>query len=175
MAMPGPDFPKALTLSLLVSLALFIALLMINEPLQTSAAPKGIVSFQMAGTLDEAANILASWDSDAISSARTSLWLDFLFAAAYVLTLLLITKHLSRDRPGVWERTVSRWVRSLFVGAGACDVAENILLLNNLESPNDSISLAATLFALAKFTGLILGLAGLVILRAARRHPLSRS
>jgi len=61
MLMPGPDFPKALTFGLLVSLTLFIALLLINEPLQTGAAPKGIVSFQMAGTLDHATTILASW------------------------------------------------------------------------------------------------------------------
>jgi hypothetical protein len=175
MTLPGSDFPKALTLSLLVSLILFIALLVINEPLQTSAAPKGIVSFQMAGTLDQASDILASWDSDAMSSARASLWLDFAFAAAYVVSLLLLTRHLSRDRPGVRERTVSRLVRGLFIAAGASDVVENILLLNNLDSPSDSLSMAATLFALAKFTGLILGLAGLVILRAARRHPLSHS
>lgn len=173
MLLPGPDFPKALTVSLLATLVFFIALLLINEPLQTSAAPKGIVSFEMAGTLDHATKILASWDSDAIASATASLWLDFAFAATYVLTLILLTKHLSRDRPGVRERTVSRWVRSLFIGAGASDVAGNILLLNNLESPGESVSLAATLCALAKFTGLILGLAGLVILRAARRRPLS--
>lgn len=174
MRMPGPDFPKALSTGLLVSLVLFIALLLINEPLQTSVAPKGMVSFQMAGTLDQATEILASWDDNAISSARTSLWLDFAFAIAYVLTLCLLTKHLSRDRPGRRARSVSRWVRGLFIAAGSFDVAENILLLNNLDSPNQTMSLAATLCALAKITGLILGLAGLVILRAARRHPVSQ-
>lgn len=174
MIVPGSDFPKALTLGLLASAALFIALLLINKPLQTSAAPKGIVSFQMAGTLDQASDILESWDSNAVSSARASLWLDFAFAGAYVLTLLLLTTHLSRDRPGGRARAVSRWVRGLFITAGTFDVAENILLLNNLDSPTETMSLAATLCALAKFTGLILGLAGLVILRAARRHQLVR-
>lgn len=175
MRMPGPDFPKALALGLLVSLVLFIALLLINEPLQTAAAPKGMLSFQMAGTLDHATTIRASWDGDALPWARASLWLDFAFAIAYTLTLILLTKHLSRDRPGRRARAVSRWVRGLFIAAGSFDVAENVLLLNNLDSPNASMSLAATLSALAKFTGLILGLAGLVILRAARRHPLPHS
>ena len=173
MALSGTDSPKNLILGLLVSLVLFIALLLINEQLQTNQAPKGIVSFQMAGTLDHAAEILASWNSEGIFWARASLWLDFLFAPTYVVTLLLLTRHLSRDRPGVRERTVSRWVRGLFIGAGTADLAENILLLNNLEPPTDSISLAATVCALTKITGLILGIAGLVILRAARRRPFS--
>lgn len=174
MLVSGPEFPKALTLGLMASLVLFITLLLINKPLETSAAPKGIVSFQMAGTLDQASAILESWDSNAVSSARTSLWLDFAFAGAYVLTLLLLTVHLSRDRPGRRARTVSKWVKGLFITGGIFDVAENILTLNNLDSPTETMSLAATLCALAKFTGLILGLAGLVILRAARRHQLVR-
>jgi hypothetical protein len=175
MAMSGTDSPKNLIIGLLSCLTLFTALLLINEQLQTNQAPKGIVSFQMAGTLDHAREIVTSWNSEAMFWARTSLWLDFLFIPVYVLTLLLLTRHLSRDRPGVRERTVSRWVRGLFTGAGTADVAENILLLNNLEPPSDSISLAATICALTKFTGLMLGLAGLVILRAARRSPLSQS
>lgn len=174
MLMSGSDFPKALTLGLLVSLVLFIALLLINEPLQTNQAPKGIVSFQMAGTLEQASEILESWDSNAVSSARASLWVDFAFTGAYVLTLLLLTTHLSRDRPGRRARAVTRWVKGLFITSGTFDLAENVLLLNNLDSPTETMSLAATLCALAKFTGLILGLAGLVILRAARRHQLVR-
>ncbi|MDI9246529.1 hypothetical protein [Marinobacter sp. CHS3-4] len=173
-ALPRPHLPRALSVSLLVTVMLFVVLVLVNQPLQTSPAPKGIISLQMAGSLDHVREILASWNGEGMAWARASLWLDFAFAPAYVLTLLLLTRHLSRDRPGVRERTVTRWVRGMFIGAGTCDVAENILLLNSLESPSESLNLAATLFALAKFTGLILGLAGLVILRAARRHPLSR-
>ena len=64
-------------------------------------------------------------------------------------------------------------MKSLFVFAGLCDISENVLLLISLEGPSDALSLWATVFALGKFTGLVLGVAGLVILRAARRHPLS--
>ena len=105
--------------------------------------------------------------------AQVSLWLDFLLVPAYVFTLLMLTNQLTQDRPGVRERNVARWVRALFVSAGISDVAENILLLNNLNPPTDSLSLSATLCALVKFTGLLLGIAGLVIIRAARRHPLA--
>ncbi len=173
MALPKLGFPMSLNLSLLVSLALFIALLLINQPLETTAAPKGIVSLQMAGSAERSLEIVASWGSEAIGYARLSLWLDFLFAVAYVSTLLLLTRHLSRDRPGVREQTFSRSATLLFLSAGMADIAENAIMLNNLHSPSDVLSMAVTVLALAKFTGLILGLAGLVVLRAARRHPLS--
>ena len=105
--------------------------------------------------------------------AQISLWLDFLFVPAYLATLIFLTNHLMRDRPGVRERNVARWVKALFVTAGAGDLTENILLLNNMDPPTDMVSLSATLCALVKFTGLMLGCAGLVIIRAARRHPLA--
>jgi len=66
-------------------------------------------------------------------------------------------------------------VRALFVIAGISDVAENIVLLNNFNPPSDSLSLTATILALVKFTGLILGMAGLVVIRASRRRPLTHS
>ena len=51
-------------------------------------------------------------------------------------------------------------------------MAENLVLLNNVNPATDALSLAAAILALLKYTGLILGVAGLVIIRAARRHPL---
>ena len=42
-----------------------------------------------------------------------------------------------------------------------------------MDPPTDVVSLSATVCALIKFTGLMLGVAGLVIIRAARRHPLA--
>ena len=79
-----------------------------------------------------------------------------------------------RAAPVVFS-AVARWVRALFVIAGISDVAENIVLLNNFNPPSDSLSLTATILALVKFTGLILGMAGLVVIRASRRRPLTHS
>lgn len=163
--------PKSLKASLLLAAVLLIALLLVNQPLQTGSAPQGIVSFQMAGTADQSHAILRSWRADGVVWAKVSLWLDFLFIPAYVLALLHLTRHLMRDRPGIRERVVARWIRAMFLAAGLSDGAENILLLNNFNPPTDMVSLSATICALVKFTGLTLGGAGLVIIRAARRHP----
>lgn len=165
--------PKRLGLSLLITAGLLLVLVLVNQPLQTGSAPQGIVSFQMAATADQSLAIIRSWRQEGLLWAQVSLWLDFLFVPAYLFTLIILTNHLSRDRPGVRERTVARWVKTLFVAAGTGDMAENILLLNNMDPPTDMLSLSATVCALIKFTGLMLGAAGLVILRAARRHPLA--
>ncbi|KPP99265.1 hypothetical protein [Marinobacter sp. HL-58] len=166
-------FPRRLNLSLLVTAALLLVLTLVNQPLQTGSAPQGMVSFQMAATADQSMAIIRSWRQDGMLWAHVSLWLDFLFVPAYLVTLIFLTSHLTRDRPGVRERTVARWVKALFVAAGTGDIAENILLLNNMDPPTDVLSLSATICALIKFTGLMLGAAGLVIIRAARRHPLA--
>lgn len=44
--------PKTLRATLIAALALLVALILVNQPLQTGSAPQGIVSFQMAGTAD---------------------------------------------------------------------------------------------------------------------------
>ena len=155
-------FPKSLKASLVVAAVLLFALLMVNQPLQTASAPQGIVSYQLAGTADQAHAIFRSWGSEGVAWAKVSLWLDFLFIPAYMLALIHLTRHFTRDRPGIRERVGARWVR-----------AENILLLNNFNPPTDEMSLSATLCALIKFTALTLGIAGLVIIRASRRHPLA--
>ncbi|WP_227664275.1 hypothetical protein [Marinobacter litoralis] len=170
---PKRPLGMALAVSLALSAALFLALLVMNQPLKTASAPQGIISFQLAGTAQHAQAILASWQPDNTTWARASLWLDFAFIAAYVTLLLQLTRRFSVDRPGVRERIVAKWVRLLFIVAGTSDVLENLALLNNFNPPDNSLSMAASIFALVKFTGLLLGLAGLIILRAARRQPLT--
>lgn len=164
--------PRNLKALLALTLVILATLWLINLPLETSSAPQGVVSFQVAGTADQAHAILMSWQREGEVWAKGYLWLSLAFIPVYLITLLRLTNHLNRDRPGVRERMVARWVRALFVAAALTDLGENVLLLNNFNPPSDTVSLWATIFALIKYTGLMLGLAGLVIIRAARRHPL---
>ncbi len=168
-----PALPKSLKAYLTATLVLLAALVMINQPLKTGSAHQGIVSYQLAGSAEQALAIVQSWGDEGLQWAKISLWVDFLFIPVYCLTLILLTRHCTLDRPGVRERTTARWILTLFIVAGLADVTENVLLLNNLEAPTDAVSSAAAISALAKFTALTLGIAGLVIIRAARRHPLA--
>lgn len=167
-----PPIPRHLKLLGLTTFALFAVLVAINIPLITYAAPQGVISLQFAVTAEQTIQILHSWGAGNSYWAEASLLLDLPFIAVYVSTLLALTGYLLLDRPGIRERQAGRWVRGLFVAAGASDVGENICLLSNLTEPTDTLSLTASLFALVKFTALLLGTAGLLIIRASRRHSL---
>lgn len=167
-----PVLPKNLKTCLIATVLLLAVLIMINQPLKTEFAPQGMVSFQLAGNAEQALAIAQSWGEQGLQRAKFSLWIDFLFIPVYCLTLILLTRQCMLDRPGIRERSTARLIRTLFISAGLADAAENVLLLNSLDTPTDAISLAATISALVKFTALTVGIAGLVIIRAARRHPL---
>lgn len=167
-----PPPPAPLKMGALATLVMFLILAGINQPLMTPFAPKGIVSLQMAADAKHTLSILASWGEHGLLWAQASLWLDFLFVAAFVATLFMLTNYLLEDRPGVRERKVGHWVKAAFIGSGLSDITENALLLNNLSAPTDTLSMTASVFALLKFTLLILGAAGLLIIRTERRHPL---
>lgn len=156
-----------------VTLALLIMQVGFNQPLQTAAAPQGMLSFQLATTAEGARAIADSWSGSVWASA--SLWSGFLFAALYTGLLILLTNHLLVDRPGVRERKTGRWVRGLFVTAGLAHVIEYSILLANLDTPSDRLSLWATVLALLNYTALLVGIAGLVVIRAARRRPIPTS
>lgn len=147
----------------------------LNQPLQTPVSPQGMLNFQLAATAENAAAIARSWADAGIGWAWASLWSGFLFAVLYSTLLVLFTNHLLVDRPGVRERKNGSWVRGLFIAAGLTHIAEYSLLLANLDAPSDRLSLSATLLALINYTALLVGIAGLVVIRAARRHPLHHS
>ncbi|MFE8071285.1 hypothetical protein QQM79_09505 [Marinobacteraceae bacterium S3BR75-40.1] len=156
----------------LVTIALLIALILINQPLVTPAAPQGMISLQMAETLARSQPILSEWQGQELW-AQGLLAFEFVFILSYLSFLLGLDRHLLSERPGVREQKTGKVARRLFiVGAGA-DALENIGLLWMLSDPLAALPLTITLLALIKFSALALGLAGLVVLRFARGHPLN--
>ncbi|WP_166269695.1 hypothetical protein [Marinobacter caseinilyticus] len=166
-----PTVSHPLKWSLLLSLALLLMLTAINQLLITLHAPQGIISFQLAASVKQSLLILDSWGDTGIRWAMIALWLDFVFIAVYLAALLLLTDHLLSNRRGVREQKVGRAVKALFLAAGVSDAGENILLLSNLSAPTEGVSIAATTCAMLKFTGLIIGTAGLIVIHSTRRRP----
>jgi hypothetical protein len=60
-----------------------------GAPLTTEAAPYGVVSFELAGSIKKMVAILSSWDVNAQLRASFGLGLDYLFMAVYASTIAL--------------------------------------------------------------------------------------
>lgn len=159
MRYPIPAGKRLLVFLIMLVLTLVVSRLM-RGPLQTSAAPAGIVSFELAGSETQARAILAAWDAQARSFAEYSLRLDFLFLIGYSTTLglaCLWADSVIRARglpfqigvPLAW----AMWLAALF------DTLENIALLVVLHGqPQSPWPQIARWSAIPKFTLVLIGL-----------------
>lgn len=161
---------------LTLALILFAIFSILDRPLQTEAAPNGIVSFELAGNPPRARAITNSWKQmslplSAVAGqpnpeivngsyvyAAFSLGLDYLFMPIYALAIAFATLVAARKHDG--------WLRSLGAVAGyaACaamlfDALENYSLLQvlvgNIESAYPAI---AAFCAIVKFGLILFGL-----------------
>jgi len=166
----------------LIALLLVYALIgLVSLPLANPTAPSGIVSFELAGTPERAAEIIASWDARAQRYAAFGLGFDYLFMLTYAAALFLAcltAGQVLRERG--WP--LSRWAGGLagaaWVAAGL-DAIENLgLALVLLESAGAPWPQIARLCALGKFALLFIGLVyaffGLAIYLLSRLKPASR-
>ncbi len=126
--------------------------------LRTSAAPGGIVSFELARNADSAQAIVNSWDANARLYAAFGLGLDYLFMPAYALALSLGLLLASGNKTG-WYRHFAAWMGWGMFAAALFDAVENYALWKELTggvfSPYPEI---AALCATIKFILLIMGL-----------------
>lgn len=169
----------AFGVSALASLGLLLLLNLTGSPLITPEAPLGIVSYELAGSVEKANAILVSWDATAQRAAAFNLGLDYLFMLAYGLAFSLacwITGDALRAR-GWSLASLAKPLAMAAWAAAAFDAVENIALTRMLLS---GATLApwpemARLCALFKFALLFLGLMyvfyGLVVKLIVRRFP----
>lgn len=123
---------RAVAFWLLVTLMLIVLVVLqvVGQPLQTAAAPRGIVSYELAGDPATTQAILDSWDSNARVHAGFSLGLDYLFMPLYAATIALGCLWgvgALRRRPGPLVG-LGRWLAWGVGLAALCDVVENIAL-----------------------------------------------
>lgn len=149
-----------------LAILLIIALQLLGGPLKTAAAPAGIVSFELAGSIANAERILSSWDGLARAYAGLNLGLDFLFIVAYAgaigLGCSLLGASLGRRLKVFGSVGVSlAWAQLL---AAAFDSTENYSLITLLlGSKENAWAVLARACAIPKFLIVLLGLAYLVV------------
>ncbi len=98
---------RAFVVLLALTLVVMVSLNALGRPLNTEAAPLGIVSFELAGELSLAQSMVESWGPTGQVYAGLNLGLDYLFIVAYSSTIALgcalVAGRLSRSnsaRPG---------------------------------------------------------------------------
>ena len=132
--LPSKARRTLLILSALTTVVLWFALGSLDRPLRTPAAPNGIVSFELAGSLSRSNAILASWDTVARVSAGLSLGMDYLFLVAYSVLLALLVSAVAEKMLPIrgcvgFVGVPVAWLQ--FV-AGALDALENFALIHLL-------------------------------------------
>jgi hypothetical protein len=122
---------RALIVSGIASVAIFVVLTVLDVRMMDAGGP-GIVGFEVAGTQDRAAEILADWGTDGIDAAKASLWIDYAYIVAYGTFLVLAslaTRDLALERG--WRR-MAAWglaVAPFAAAAAAFDAIEDVGLL----------------------------------------------
>ena len=135
--------------------------------LTNEAAPYGIISFELAGSVEKAGAILNSWERPQAISAAFNLGLDFVFMLAYAASIGLgcTLAGAALARRGWPLARLGAWLAWGLVLAALCDGLENWALLNVLYSLPGPGMLDASWPALARSSALIkfgLVFAGLV-------------
>jgi len=148
---------------LFLTLILFSIFRILDTPLQTDYAPSGIVSFELAGSAQNAAHMVLTWSGEAMLNASFGLGVDYLFMPIYALalgfgTLLAATRH------GGWLKSLGAVAGYGAFAAPLFDAVENWALFKVLsgafESPYPEIAFYC---ALLKFGLLIFGIVVAVV------------
>jgi hypothetical protein len=154
---------------LIFTLIIYGVFSVLDQPLRTSAAPHGIVSFELAGSPDTAFQIMVSWEDvcDECPAAEKfkpylyaafGLGLDYLFMPVYALALSL-GLLLAGNGKKSWYRTLTIWMGWGAFAAALFDAVENYalwkILTGNFAAPFPQVALFC---AIVKFALLAAGI-----------------
>ena len=160
----------ALIASGIAALVIGAVLLLLDVRMMDAGGP-GIVGFELAGTEERAAEILADWGESGTDAAKASLWIDYGYIVVYATFLILAavaTRELAERRG--WSRMAAFGVAVVpfAAAAAAFDAIEDVgLLLAVNGTGGDLAPRLGQVCAIAKFALLAVTiaylLAGLVL------------
>ena len=172
---PSPHRKRFFFTFLFLTLALFTVFRVLDQPLRTSAAPNGIVSFELAGTVQQADAITDSWKQTSLlpsavtdrpnlnnvnipyTFAAFSLGIDYFFMPLYSFALAFGTL-LAAGRHSGWMKSLGAAAGWGAFAAAFFDAVENYALFQILLGANQSCHPAvAAVCASIKFGLLFFG------------------
>lgn len=176
---PSEWWPRFVWPLLGLTLLLMIVFGITGAPLTTEAAPYGVVSFELAGTVETMEQILSSWDADTQLRAAFGLGLDFLFMLLYASTIAFGCGMASRVlKSSGWP--LASWGNLLswaVILAAVLDIIENIALtaviFGSVVSPWPEIArVCAVIKFILIFISVVYALYGGVIVLVERISPI---
>jgi hypothetical protein len=133
------------------------------HPLET----RDIIRFEIAKKVPVAESILREWssaDDGRLNKAVQAIYLDYLFIILYTAGLSISSLYFSRLTGHPILKRAGKFVPFLIVGAGVCDVIENIAMLYSLTGHLNGWNVwLAYDMAVTKFSIIILSLIFLVV------------
>ena len=162
-----------------LTIVLMIVFGITGAPLTTTAAPYGVVSFELAGSVERTHLILISWDANAKIRAAFGLGLDFVFILVYASTIAIgcgmtaqVLKRIRWPLTG-WGNLLS-WAVIL---AAVLDMIENIalttLIFGSVVFPWPEIARWCAIFKFTLiFVGIVYVIYGAVVALVERISPL---
>ena len=119
---------------LVVTLIILQIMIILNQPLKNEAAPLGILSFEFAGKISVAQEMIKSLNTKEQIYAGINLGFDYIFLLFYSLTIalgcILVTRHFSY--PGRLLFNFGVLLAYAQVGAAILDSIENYALIKIL-------------------------------------------
>lgn len=106
-------------------------LIYMDRNLVSSTAPNGIISFELAGSLERSEAIIQSWSDQARSAALLIQGFDYLYLFIYPAWLSLVAVLLGARLGGRWQAAglVTGWIVLI---AAPFDAIENYALIHQL-------------------------------------------
>lgn len=161
------DSQKRVLLFLSVLLFGLMLIIILSGPsLVPGIAPYGVVSLELAGSVDRTETILRSWGLDGLVRASFSLGLDFLFIPVYTVTIgsWIAIAHSAMEKRKLRYGSIGSLIAWGIFAAGIFDMIENIALLIILfDEVNAPWPQIAAWFSGMKFVLIILGILYLIL------------
>jgi len=153
-------------ISLVVTLIFFQIMNILNLPLKNDTTLLGIISFEFAGKISSAQNMIQSWNEVEKNIAGISLGFDYLFLVSYALTICLgcvfVTRSFSQQNK-LLINFGAILAYAQFVAA-ILDSIENYALIKILlGSQQEMLAVVAYWCALPKFVIVVIGVGYIVL------------
>jgi len=174
------QLPKFFWPMFLSTIILLLIMNILSQPLVTSQAPGGIISFELARTPTRSTAIMNSWDSTQKLIAAFSLGLDYLFILCYSITLSLgcvwssIVLNQQKLAIALIGMIIAwlQWVAAILDGVENYSLFRILLVETNFPYPQLAFWCAVLKFGIV-FSGIIWCVFALVIYIAYQRKTSS--